>query len=503
MFVFILLFFCLVTAKPTSNSTAYFSRRTQLLQAEYAMSIGGNVILNANEAKLNNMLMRLKFEELDYAFNNPQYFNFSHYYFENKGVIKRSRVYQLIRAMPKGAALHVHSSALLGPDYILKITYKDHLYLCIEKEMKFIFAKQIPKADCLTQWQLMKEFRNTLRDVSKFDNELKTSFTLAETNDVNAIWKRFENIFELLYPLLSYEPVWREYLYDVLKEFRNDNIIYVEIRSGIPTLYNIDGKRTTKLRYIQICKEVVDQFVRDYPDFIGAKIIYSQPRSFNTSVIKDSLDLAQDFKKTLPDFIAGYDLIGQEDKGKPLIDFLPELYKAKNNIDYFFHAGETDWFGTQSDENLIDAILLGSKRIGHGYAALKHPLVLEEIKKRNICLEVNVVSNCVLGLTRDTRNHPLASFIAQGLPVILSSDDPGFWDADPLSTDFYTAFIGVSSRKSDLRLLKQLALNSFEYSALSDSDKKKAFKIFEAKWNKFVTDSLALKNIKMDSNSRW
>jgi len=32
-----------------------------------------------------------------------------------------------------------------------------------------------------------------------------------------------------------------------------------------------------------------------------------------------------------------------------------------------FHAGETLGDGDQADENLYDAILLGSKRIGHAY----------------------------------------------------------------------------------------------------------------------------------------
>jgi len=67
-----------------------------------------------------------------------------------------------------------------------------------------------------------------------------------------------------------------------------------------------------------------------------------------------------------PDFLAGFDLVGQEDKGKPLSEFTNKLNAINPAIQYFFHAGETKWNGVSTDLNLFDAILLNAKRIGHG-----------------------------------------------------------------------------------------------------------------------------------------
>lgn len=39
--------------------------------------------------------------------------------------------------------------------------------------------------------------------------------------------------------------------------------------------------------------------------------------------------------------------------------------------------------------------MLGSKRIGHGYALSKHPLLLNIVKERDIAIEVNPISNQV------------------------------------------------------------------------------------------------------------
>lgn len=69
----------------------------------------------------------------------------------------------------------------------------------------------------------------------------------------------------------------------------------------------------------------------------------------------------------------GFDLVGHEDSLKPLIDYVAPLTKFMErqkelglNIPFIFHAGETLGDGTAADMNLYDAILLGTKRIGHG-----------------------------------------------------------------------------------------------------------------------------------------
>lgn len=72
-------------------------------------------------------------------------------------------------------------------------------------------------------------------------------------------------------------------------------------------------------------------------------------------------------KQLFPDFVAGFDLVGQEDKGRPLIEFADKLNTASPGIQFFFHAGETNWNGQPTDLNLFDAFLLNTKRIGHGW----------------------------------------------------------------------------------------------------------------------------------------
>ena len=50
---------------------------------------------------------------------------------------------------------------------------------------------------------------------------------------------------------------------------------------------------------------------------------------------------------------------------------------------------------TVVDQNLFDAILLNTTRIGHGYALSKHPVLMKIVKERGIAVEVDPISNQV------------------------------------------------------------------------------------------------------------
>lgn len=48
----------------------------------------------------------------------------------------------------------------------------------------------------------------------------------------------------------------------------------------------------------------------------------------------------------------GLDLVGQEDKGRNLIDFAKKILTLPRGTKFFFHAGETNWNGV-IDDNLV------------------------------------------------------------------------------------------------------------------------------------------------------
>jgi len=249
----------------------------------------------------------------------------------------------------------------------------------------------------------------------------------------------------------------------------------------------MDGTLLTPLEVVGLYKDVTAAFMSDNPAFMGAKVIYAPHRFQSEADVGNRLEEALKMMEVYPSFFAGFDLVGQEDKGGPLLKFVPELLEARaKNLNYFFHSGETDWRGTPIDENLFDAILLNSTRIGHGYALAHHPHLLKMAAEKGIAVELCPVSNQVLNLIKDARNHPGKALLQNGFPVVIASDGPGIWGSRGLSHDFYYAFMALGGARADLRFIKQLAINSIIYSSMSTDEKALALSRWSESWTEAI-----------------
>ncbi|XP_059615767.1 adenosine deaminase 2 [Phlebotomus argentipes] len=476
----------------------YLNKRAYYIAEEEDRSVGSDIELTAKEQFVNARLMALKEAELQEGLENPAEFIPWNHLFDVLYRINSSEIFDIIHRMPKGGILHAHDTALCSTDYVISLTYEPDLWQCTNPTtlaLTFKFSREAPANTENCQWSRTADERTKLGE-EKYNSNLRSQLSMYNEDpinhnrDVDSIWRQFMGIFGVNDGLLCYAPVWKKYYKQFLKEMMEDGVQYLELRSTLPPLYDLDGHIYNEEEILQIYQDATREFKQDNPTFIGAKIIYAPVRVVDDEGIPPLMDKVRNLHEKYPNFMAGFDLVGQEDKGRPLIDFSEGIMSLSDSIHFFFHAGETNWDG-MTDDNLIDAVLLGTKRIGHGYAILKHPRVLKQVKRDKIAIEVCPVSNQVLRLVADQRNHPGSVLLAnKEYPVVISSDDPSFWEAKPLSHDFYMALMGLASRRQGLGLLKQLAINSIKYSAMTPLEKMNAMRLWEAEWKKFI-DELA------------
>ncbi|KAI4803404.1 hypothetical protein KUCAC02_006953 [Chaenocephalus aceratus] len=460
------------------------AQRDLLMRQEASRQTGGRVALTEAEQMLDLHLHQLKEQEMSAALFPPAV-----HFFKAKPLIQKSPIFKLLQDMPKGAALHIHTSSLVGVEWLVKnITYRPHCYICFtwDNSVRFLFSNRQP---------LLETLRARIGNTEGFDNSLMQHLTLftedpdGEYPSQEVVWEKFEKAFIAAAGLISHAPVLKDYFYRGLEELLQDNIMYLELRSGLSRTYELDGSIHGKVWALKTFQEVTRTFKEDHPDFLGARIIISVHRALSVSEVKAAVKEAIQLQKDFPDVVAGFDMVGREDSGRTLWYFRDALSLPAEmgvTLPYFFHAGETDEEGTDVDQNLMDALLFNTTRIGHGFALAHHPLAKELSRKRNVAVELCPISNQVLKLVSDLRNHPAAVLMSEGHPMVISSDDPSLFGTTGLSYDFYEAFVGIGGLKANLGTLKELALNSIRYSSLPAHLKDTGVVMWQSKWDAFI-----------------
>jgi len=198
------------------------------------------------------------------------------------------------------------------------------------------------------------------------------------------------------------------------------------------------------------------------------KIIVCGLKIVGRDFVQHQIDLLLQADK-LTNMVIGFDLVCEEDYNPGTDHFLDQIYELKMKLGdkfaCFMHAGESY---QRTNTELYDAILLGSKRIGHGFALSMHPNLIKIVKEKDICIETCPVSNKLLCCVNDLRLHPIRTLLAQGVPVSVNPDDHGFFQSEGVTMDYLYAYLEWGLDLSDL---KQLCLNSLEYATITEEEK--------------------------------
>ena len=515
-----------------TNIKDYENERNEWLNKNEAISLSSkkNFYLNDVEKKVNDNWNSLLFSY--WKLYNPQKADNNginkvpkekfppHSYFPSvKNLYEDSGdLFKFLDSMPKGGLLHIHSGAVGNLDWILdtgifmtdvygtkcwinkKIVDNPNPYQKGDDNLfKFSIDKPI---DSLNIWiPVTKDYILLNKDAIK--QRLVMSDFLSDTESPVA-WSAFETINNRYGSLREYIPYSIASWTNGLETLALNNIQHVEIRFGFggPSpdggpvdVISLLNKTITKLNTFI---KAYNQMKYNYPDFT-IKIILSTPRIVNIQNLQEIVECAYMLKsgKFLPDnitvsdeiknIITGYDLIAEEDPNYPTVYYidvwikqsaLEEKYGVK--LPFFFHDGESDWVMNQ---NVVDAVLLDTKRIGHGFNIAFFPYIKEELIKRDICLEICPISNQILQYIRDLRVHPANSLFKEGVPMVISTDDPLMYGYNGLTYDFWVACV---SWGLDLKDIKCLVYNSITYSSLTDKEKIKSMKDLNEKWNSWI-----------------
>ncbi|MCJ1393377.1 hypothetical protein MMC18_006250 [Xylographa bjoerkii] len=453
--------------------------------------------------------------------------------------MEESKLWGIVSRMPKGALLHAHFDAMVDVEWLIEqalemkgFGFRASNGLVGEdamgrEELGFHFMGESWKEEDSAPSMWSSDYIPHLYvPVSKAANSFpsggrqgfkdwvteRCTITSTESIDhhkgLDAIWQKFKSCFPIIGSILCYEPIFRAAIQRLLTELLEDGVRWVDLRAAFVFDYYREGHTIPErdyFAYFQAFGEEVKKFqaTEHGARFWGARFIWTTLRMHDKQQIVENMKLCIATKKAFPDLISGFDLVGQEDMGRPLVDLTPEIFWFRKrcveegvDIPFFFHAGECLGDGDETDENLFDAILLGTRRIGHGFSLYKHPLLIEMVKQKSILIESCPISNEILRLTNSIMSHPLPALLARGVKIALCNDDPAILGhgKNGLTHDFWQALQGWENL--GLEGLGSLAENSVRYAAYGPDQTTQV-------WKKDVKDGVYGQGVRAERMREW
>lgn len=228
-----------------------------------------------------------------------------------------------------------------------------------------------------------------------------------DCSDLNQYLEKFE--FPLM--LMQTGKALEESCYSVLKEQFGQGIFYTEIRFA-PQLH-LRGELTQDEAVSWVLKGK-RRAEKEFGIVCGI-ILCCMRGSANDAYNAETLKTA---KRFLGNGVVAVDLAGAE-KLFPTSDYAALFQTARQlELPFTIHAGEAD-----GPDSIWKAVEYGASRIGHGIRAVEDPVLLRELSRLKIPLEICPTSNLNTKVVEKISDYPIMKLIDRGVVVTVNTDN--------------------------------------------------------------------------------
>lgn len=407
-----------------------------------------------------------------------------------------------LRAMPKGADLHVHlSGAVYAEDLIAWAKDKS---LCVQQAARIVACSEPgsqPIAEAFAKQALYDDLVNALSMRSFLPNAENPS----GHDQFFATFGRFGGVTWLI-PAEMTAAMLRHDATDAVQHTEL-MITLLPFDYGPRLIAAIAGVTDSEARLKRLkdgdldaavgeATKTIDGWVKRIDEILacdaqrthpGCGVSYKYIAQVNRNADEGNVFVQTAFAAALARAdkrVGGLNFVGPEDYRVAREDYRRHMemigFLAKD-VPVALHAGEL-WLGLVPPEDLTFHIrqaveVAGARRIGHGVALSferRSNELLDAMRRKPVAIEINLTSNDVILGVRG-KDHPLMAYWAARVPVTLSTDDMGVARID-LSNEYFRA---ARDYPFGYRELKKIARNSLDHSFLSAEEKTEQLKRFE------------------------
>ncbi|XP_076675439.1 adenosine deaminase-like protein isoform X2 [Andrena cerasifolii] len=281
---------------------------------------------------------------------------------------------------------------------------------------------------------------------------------LADIEKFSSLGECFK-VFDVAHSVTVTSEAVFQATYDVIKEFKEDNVIYLELRS---TPRAVDGQMT-KQEYIEAIIRAFQTCKTDFPDML-VKLLVSINRKQGYKAAQENIELAIRFSKEYPEYIVGLDLSGDPKTGDAFLELLKKARTAGLKI--AAHCAEIP-----NEVETVDILEFKPDRLGH--CTCIHPKLqgsqrlFSMLLNSKIPIELCLTSNVQCKTVPSYGCHQFKYLYEAEHPVCLATDDKGVFHTS-LSREYEIA--GTTFDLGREQLVK-LCVASVQYAFATTEEK--------------------------------
>ena len=258
-----------------------------------------------------------------------------------------------------------------------------------------------------TVWELAKEQGVELP--AKSAEEVKYKMEVPE--DCKTLEEYLER-FDLPLLVLQRADAIERVTFELVEDLANEGVDYAEIRFA-PQL-SVNGCLTQD-EVVEAAIRGAERGMKVYPQIRVGLILCCMRGADNEALNMQTVETA---KKYIGDVVCAVDIAGAEGLF-PTENFAPVFAKVREyGLPMTIHAGEA-----AGPDSMKTALSFGTKRIGHGVAAIDDPELIQRLIDENVTLEVCVTSNYHTKVVPAINMHPIHKLLEKGVHVTVNSDN--------------------------------------------------------------------------------
>jgi adenosine deaminase CECR1 len=227
--------------------------------------------------------------------------------------MEKSKLWRIVRKMPKGCLLHCHLEAMIGIEWLLEEAFAlGNVHIQAETSLSsaefqlktpFVFSVETSPPNTPSIWSAEYESNTPvlLKDAADtFPNggragfiawaKSRTSITPEESishhHGVNEVWRKFSATFQICNSLVYIHPIYRKYVRQLCRQLHEDNILWADVRA---VFYNPKYEEPEKIyaELFQMFSEEVEAYKasEEGKGFWGMRVIWTSLRFFDKKAI--------------------------------------------------------------------------------------------------------------------------------------------------------------------------------------------------------------------------